>query len=184
MATNDTELERLRLVALQNAQSIFRARRTVEAAHREQSELFRVTLASIGDAVISTDAEGRVAFMNGVAESLTGWRLAEALGHLLPDVFRIINEPSRQPVESPVDRALSGGTIVGLVSHTILIARDGTERPIDDCAAPIHDRENRIVGAVLVFRDDTDRRRAEGTLTYGGSGLANQCARKQPLRPQ
>ena len=121
----------------------------------------RSTLASIGDAVISTDAEGRVTFMNGVAEALTGWPQAEALGRPLPDVFHIVNERTRQPVENPVLRALREGTIVGLANHTVLIARDGTERPIDDSAAPMRDEGGDLLGAVLVFRDVTERKRAE-----------------------
>ena len=104
------EEQQLRSVALQNAQSILIARRQAEEALRKHSEWLRVTLASIGDGVISTDAEGRVTFMNGVAEALTGWPQAEALGHPLPEVFHIINEQTRQPVENPALRALREGT--------------------------------------------------------------------------
>ena len=132
-----------------------------EEALRKQSEWLRITLASIGDAVISTDAEGRVTFMNGVAEALTGWPQAEALGRPLPEVFHIVNERTRQPVENPALRALREGTIVGLANHTVLIARDGTERPIDDSAAPMRDEGGAALGAVLVFRDVTERKRAE-----------------------
>ncbi|WP_435021356.1 PAS domain S-box protein [Tundrisphaera sp. TA3] len=130
-------------------------------ALREQSEWLRVTLSSIGDAVISTDAAGRVTFMNGVAESLTGWPLAEARGLPLPDVFRIVNERSRETVENPALRALREGRVVGLANHTLLIARDGTERPIDDSAAPMLDGDGAAIGAVLVFRDVTERKAAE-----------------------
>jgi PAS domain S-box-containing protein len=126
-----------------------------------ERERLRITLASIGDAVISTDAEGRVTFLNGVAETLTGWPLAEAIGRPLPEVFRIINEHTRVPAENPALRALREGTVVGLANHTVLIARDGTERPIDDSAAPIQDGAAAPVGAVLVFRDVTERKRAE-----------------------
>ena len=129
MAATDDEEELLRSVALQNAQSILLARQRAEEALRKQSEWLRITLASIGDAVISTDAEGRVTFLNGVAEALTGWPQAEAVGRPLPDVFHIVNERTRQPVENPALRALREGTIVGLANHTVLIARDGTERP-------------------------------------------------------
>ena len=128
---------------------------------RKQSEWLRVTLASIGDAVISTDAEGRVTFLNAVAEALTGWPQTEAVGRPLPDVFHIVNERTRQPVENPALRALREGTIVGLANHTVLIARDGTERPIDDSAAPMRDESGTPIGAVLVFRDITERKRAE-----------------------
>src|SRR5437660_7419214 len=164
MAAKDDEQERLRSVALQNAQSVLLARRRAEEELRKQSEWLRLTLASIGDAVISADADGRVTFMNGVAESLTGWPQAEAIGRPLSDVFRIVNERTRQPVENPALRALREGTIVGLANHTVLIARDGTERPIDDSAAPIRDEAGVRAGAVLVFRDVTERRRADEML--------------------
>jgi PAS domain S-box-containing protein len=158
---NENEDDLLRSVALQNASAILQARQRAEATLREQSEWLRVTLSSIGDAVISTDAEGRVTFMNGVAESLTGWTQAEALSQSLTDVFRIVNEQTRQPVENPALRALREGIIVGLGNHTILIARDGTERPIGDSASPMLDEMGNKVGAVLVFRDVTEQRRAE-----------------------
>src|ERR687889_2932276 len=101
MASKDDEEERLRAVGLQNARSILLARDRAEEALRKQSEWLRLTLASIGDAVISTDAEGRVTFMNGVAEALTGWPQAEALSRPLHEVFRIVNERTRQPAENP-----------------------------------------------------------------------------------
>lgn len=161
MATKDDEEERLRSAALQNARSILLARERAEEALRKQSEWLRITLASIGDAVISTDAEGRVTFVNGVAESLTGWPEAEAIGRPLPEIFHIVNERTREPGENPVLRALREGTIVGLANHTALIARDGTQRPIDDSAAPIRDESGTSVGVVLVFRDVTQRKEAE-----------------------
>jgi PAS domain S-box-containing protein len=162
--TKDNEDEQIRSVALKNAHSVLQARRRAEEALRRQSDWLQVTLASIGDGVISTDAEGRVTFMNRVAESLTGWAQAEALGQLLPDVFRIVNEQTREPVDNPALRALRDGTIVGLANHTLLIARDGTERPIDDSAAPIRDQHREVGGVVLIFRDVTERRRAEAAL--------------------
>jgi PAS domain S-box-containing protein len=161
MAAKDDEEERLRAVALHNARSIVLARQRAEEALRKQADWLRVTLASIGDAVISTDAEGGVTFMNPVAEALTGWPQAEAQGRPLPEVFHIINEETRQPAENPALRALREGTIVGLANSTVLIARDGTERPIDDSAAPIKDQAGARAGAILVFRDITDRKRAE-----------------------
>ncbi len=121
----------------------------------------RVTLASIGDAVLSTDSRGNVTFMNGVAESLTGWREVEAQGRPLPEVFNIVDEHTREPFENPAIRPLREGIVVSLSNHTILIARDGTERPIDDSAAPIRDDSGARIGTVLVFRDITDRKRAE-----------------------
>lgn len=160
MSARDDDAE-LRSVALQNAQSILLARRRAEEALRKQSEWLRITLASIGDAVISTDVNGKVTFMNGVAQRLTGWPEAEALGRPLADVFRIINERTRQPVENPALRALREGAVVGLANHTLLVARDGSERPIDDSAAPIRDQGGSAIGAVLVFRDVSERKRAE-----------------------
>src|SRR5690606_30349733 len=102
-----------------------------------QAEWLRVTLASIGDAVLSTDRDGRVNFINKVAEDLTGWSGSDALGRPLTEVFRIINEFSREPVENPALRALAEGRIVGLANHTLLLDRNGRETPIDDSAAPI-----------------------------------------------
>src|SRR5207253_6378629 len=127
--------------------------RRAEEAVAEQREWFETTLQSIGDAVIATDVNGRVVFMNPIAERLTGWQLAEARGRLCTEVFNIVNENSRRAVESPVTRVFAEGNVVGLANHTVLIAADGTERPIDDSGAPIRNREGRTVGAVLVFRD-------------------------------
>ena len=138
--------------------------RQVDAANRiiaEQAERLRTTLASIGDAVISTDCDAAITNMNAVAEALTGWPLADALGKPLEQVFRIINETSRKTVANPAIRALSEGIIVGLANHTLLITRDGLERPIDDSAAPIRCKDGEIVGCVLVFRDVTERHQAE-----------------------
>ena len=132
-------------------------------ALRVEREKYRVTLSSIGDAVIATDTAGRVTFLNPVAESLTGWPVQEATSRPLTDVFHIVNEATRSPVENPALRALAQGVVVGLANHTILIARDGTERPIDDSAAPIR-ADGGVGGAVLVFRDITERHRAESEL--------------------
>lgn len=126
-----------------------------------QREQLRVTLTSIGDAVITTDADGLVTLLNPVAEELTGWSNADATGQPLPAVFRIINEQTRQPADNPITRVLASGQVVGLANHTLLIARDGTERPVDDSAAPILDPKGRILGVILVFRDVTARKRYE-----------------------
>jgi PAS domain S-box-containing protein len=134
--------------------------RTVAETQRERESL-QTTFRSIGDAVVVTDAQGRVTYLNPVAERLTGWSLEEATGVPLDAVFCIVNEQSRQPVENPVEKVLRLGGIVGLANHTILIARDGTEWPIDDSAAPIRDDRDTLCGVVLVFRDITERRRAE-----------------------
>jgi PAS domain S-box-containing protein len=127
-------------------------------------DLLHTTLTSIGDAVIATDEYGRVTFMNGVAENLTGWTQAQAAGRKLPEVLRIVSEETRQAVDSPVDKALREGVIVGLANHAMLISRDGSERPIDDSAAPIRNAQGRMVGVVLVFRDVTERRASEEQL--------------------
>jgi PAS domain S-box-containing protein len=124
----------------------------------EQREWLRATLGCIGDAVIATDGEGRVTFLNAVAAGLTGWSVDAARGEPLEGVFRIVNEQSRQPVENPALRAIRDGIIVGLANHTILIASDGREVPIDDSAAPIRDETGRVSGAVLVFRDISERK--------------------------
>jgi PAS domain S-box-containing protein len=134
------------------------------AAIHEQREWFRTTLASIGDAVIATDVDGRIAYVNPVAEWLTGWSNVASVGRPLEEVFHILNEQTREPVENPALRALRAGVIVGLANHTVLIAKDGTERAIDDSAAPIRNEEGRVVGVVLVFRDVGQRRAADRAL--------------------
>ena len=137
------------------------ALRIAQLRAKAQGELLRVTLGSIGDAVITTDNEGRVTYLNRVGESLTGWTHHEAIGHPLNDVFRIINEDTRQTVESPVARALREGAVVGLANHTLFVGKDGVERPIDDSAAPIMDERGVVSGCVLIFRDVSERRQGE-----------------------
>jgi PAS domain S-box-containing protein len=136
-------------------------RQQAEAAIHEQRERLHVTLASIGDAVVVTDSQGRVTFLNPVAASLTGWTEAEALGKDITEVFRIVNEYTRHAVENPIHKVIREGTVVGLANHTLLIARDGVERPIDDSGAPIRGPQGSLLGVVLVFRDITERQRAE-----------------------
>jgi len=126
-----------------------------------ERELIATTLASIGDGVIVTDASGKVSFLNAEAERLTGWNGDEARGQDLPAIFRIVNEQTRRLVENPVERVFRLGTIVGLANHTVLIARDGSERPIDDSAAPILLQGRVLSGVVLVFRDATARLQVE-----------------------
>jgi PAS domain S-box-containing protein len=132
-----------------------------ENAERNERERFETTLRSIGDAVIATDAQGRVTFANRVALGLLRWPEEDLAGAPLEEAFRIVNEESRATVESPLRRALREGAIVGLANHTVLIAKDGTETPIDDSAAPIRSADGTAQGAVLVFRDITQRRHAE-----------------------
>jgi PAS domain S-box-containing protein len=140
----------------------YSAVRTGERLRRGERTL-ATTLRSVGDAVISTDSAGVVHFMNAVAERLTGWDQHSARGRGLDQVFRIVNEQTRAPVEGPASKVLREGTIIGLANHTLLIARDGTELPIEDSAAPIIDGES-LVGVVLVFRDATADRAAQRAL--------------------
>jgi PAS domain S-box-containing protein len=127
----------------------------------DSAEWLRVTLASIGDGVITADPQGRVTFLNPVAQALTGWTQEQAVGVPLERVFHIVNEETRAGVENPALRALKEGVIVGLANHTLLIARDSVERPIADSAAPIRSADGQTAGAVLVFRDITEHKRQE-----------------------
>lgn len=133
-------------------------------ALRDERELLRTTLSSIGDGVVVTDTQGRVTFLNGVAERLTGWATRDAKGLPLEQVFHIYNDFSGKPIDNPAERALLEGTIVGLANHTVLKAKDGSERPIDESAAPIRGDVGAIRGAVVVFRDITERKRAVNRL--------------------
>ncbi len=150
--------QRLRFVV-----NVFRdvtERQAQEDALRVSREWFSTALHSIGDAVIATDAAGKVTFLNPVAQELTGWSSEEAVGRRLSEVFPILDEGTRQPVESPVERVLARGRVVGLANHTLLVRRDRVEIAIDDSAAPIRTRAGELAGVVLVFRDVTEERRA------------------------
>ncbi len=135
-----------------------------QGAVRDEAERLSVTLSSIGDAVIATDADGCVEFMNPVAEAMTGWTAADADGKALSGIFVVVNEATRDPVGCPVARAIREGRVVGLASQTLLISRDGSERPIADSAAPIRGSDGAIHGAVLVFRDQGPERFAARVL--------------------
>ena len=128
-------------------------------------ERLAVTLNSIGDAVIATDAEGRVTLMNPLAEQLTGWTRMEAANSPVEEIFHIVNRDTRLPASMPVRESLARGTVQGLTNHTLLIARDGSECDIADSCAPIRDRDDVVVGAVLVFRDVTEREHLYQMLT-------------------
>ena len=135
-----------------------------EKARQESEARYYTVLLSIGDGTIMTDAEGRVELLNPVAEELTGWSLDEARGQPLEEIFRIINEETRQPVENPARRVTREGVVVGLANHTLLIAKDGREVPIADSGAPIFDAGSALTGVVLVFRDQSDERAAQNAL--------------------
>jgi PAS domain S-box-containing protein len=160
-----------------------------ERAARDEAErgrkLWTTTLSSIGDAVIATDVEARITFMNPIAEELTGWTLADARGRPLGEVFSIVNEETRRKVESPVARVLREGAIVGLANHTVLVRRDGTDLPIDDSAAPIRDDDGKLFGVVMVFRDvSRDKREAarRSFLMRAGDALLNANDYRSALR--
>ncbi|BBE16114.1 diguanylate cyclase/phosphodiesterase with PAS/PAC sensor(s) [Aquipluma nitroreducens] len=140
------------------------ARKLVEQELYKSKEQYMATLYGIGDGVITTDSNGYVLLMNQVAESLTGWTQQEAIGHVLENIFRIINEKTRKNVEIPVRKVLRDGAVVGLANHTLLISRQGKEIPIADSGAPIRNSEGQIIGVVLVFRDQTEERAAENRL--------------------
>ncbi len=130
-----------------------------QIALEAEKERLAVTLRSIGDGVITTDINGNIVLMNKVAEELTGWNQDEAQGKSLGSVFAIIHETTRKPCKNPVHGVLSTGNVIELENHTLLISREGTERIIADSGAPIKDRDNNIVGVVLVFRDMTEKER-------------------------
>lgn len=140
---------------------------------RENQELFKTTLYSIGDAVISTDKNGNIKQLNSVAEQLTGWSEEEAKGKLTEIVFQIINEETRIKVEDPVNKVLREGRIIGLANHTLLISKDGQEIPIADSGAPIKDENDEIIGVVLVFRDQTEERRQRKALEESNERFAH-----------
>lgn len=129
-----------------------------------QRDLLHITMACIGDAVVATDTAGRITMMNDAASALTGWPHEMAMGKPLEEVVVIVNEQSRLPIVNPIREVLAQGKPVGLANHSVLIARDGSVSPIDDSAAPIKNEAGEVVGAVLVFRDISDRRQAEDAL--------------------
>lgn len=139
-------------------------RKQAEKNLAAEKERLAVTLRSIGDGVITTDTSGNIVLLNKVTEKLTGWSNEEAVGRPLEEVFHIINEQTRDARENPVTKVVSTGQIVGLANHTLLIARDGTERSIADSGAPILDAESNIIGVVLVFRDVTEQVKTEKEL--------------------
>lgn len=155
--------------------------RAVEKATKiihENRELLHAMLVSIGDGVIGTDVHGNVTLLNHVAESLTGWTLDEGRGLPLEQIFRIVNEDTRVPVENPALRALREGQIMGLANHTVLISRNGVEWPIDDSAAPVRNQRGEVAGAILVFREISERKRQEAELQRQTQALQDEDRRK------
>jgi len=176
--------ERAFLVTLadQCAQAVLRASRR-EREDKAQ-RWFTTTLRSIGDAVIATDVEGRVRFMNPIAERLTGWSQADAQGRPLDDVFVIFSETTRSSVESPVAKVIREGKVVGLANHTLLRSRRGTEVPIDDSGAPIRGEDGRLIGIVLVFRDASQEKRTRARsefLAKAGEALVSSLDHEATL---
>jgi PAS domain S-box-containing protein len=152
-ARKQVEAEREQLLKIQ--ENTNKQLQQANSISRENEEKLAVTLHSIGDGVIATDARARVTLLNPLAERLTGWTQAEAHGRKVTDVFKIINKETRKPARVPVAATLAKGTIHGLANHTVLIATDGSECDIADSCAPIRDRDGMVIGAVLVFRDVT-----------------------------
>jgi diguanylate cyclase (GGDEF)-like protein/PAS domain S-box-containing protein len=154
-------------------------RKKAETAVFQAKERAQVTLQSIGDAVITTDSEGRIDYMNPVAESLTGWENREAQGQLIGDVLTVVDEITREGSENPVARCLREGQVLGLAGHTVMVNRRGQEIAIQDSAAPIRDRAGNLIGAVMVFHDVSKERRLHRALHYQAShdaltGLINR----------
>lgn len=161
-ARKQVEADRQQLLEIQEETN--KQLQQANATLRDSEEKLAVTLNSIGDAVIATDAEARVTLLNPLAEQLTGWTQAEAAGRPVDDIFHIISQETRQPSAIPVRETLARGTIQGLANHTILISRNGSECPIADCCAPIRDRDGKVAGAVLIFRDVTKEYAAQQAL--------------------
>jgi PAS domain S-box-containing protein len=156
---------------LRSAVEIAIYRHKMEYKVRESEQWLFTTLKSIGDGVIATDWQGRVKFMNSMAEKMTGWPQSEAIGKPLPEVFHIINEHTREIVEDPAAKVIATGLIIGLANHTLLVRRDGTEIPIKDSGAPIVLQNGDAIGVVLVFQDDSKSRVAENRLREGRERL-------------
>ena len=155
------------------------ARRQEAEALVQENELLQATLASIGDGVIRTDAEGRVDSMNPVAERLTGWTVEEAIGRPVTEVFRVVDEVTRTPLADPVRRCLDEAKVVESPGHALLLGADGQECSVRDSAAPIRDRDGEMIGAVVVFKDVTQLRGMEREMIYLAShdaltGLLNR----------
>jgi PAS domain S-box-containing protein len=171
------------MISLQSYRNIQVARTLAERdglmdSLRESEQRWATTLTSVGDGVIATDVNGNVTFLNRVAEELTGWALAEAAQKPVEEVFPIIHEASQEVLINPVRKVLETGIITGLANHTLLIRKDGTSIAIDDSGAPIRNMDNQMTGVVLVFRDITERRRAERALAETNAHLEQRVAER------
>jgi len=151
-------------LALRQRKNLYKDLLRTEAERAATLGLFRTTVYSIGDGVITTDAEGRIKHLNAAAETLTGWAEGEAIGRHISEVFKIVAKDSGLEADDPVRKVLREGSIVQLADFTLLISRDGVERPITDSGSPIRSPSGEIIGVVLVFRDQTEQRRAETAL--------------------
>lgn len=186
-AVGSVEFHHGRPVRLMGAFQDITQRRALHSELADQHELLRVTLQSIGDAVITTDQEGRVTWLNPVAERMTGWLNPEAIGQPVGLVFHIVNEETRAPTENPVATCIEQGKVAGLANHTVLISRQGEEFGIEDSAAPIRNADGEILGVVLVFHDVTEQRRLSGEMTFRAThdtltGLVNRAEFESRLR--
>jgi len=173
------EFENGKPVRLVGAFQDVTARRKIERELAESHELIRVTLESIGDAVITTDADGKVVWLNSVAEAMIGWSRQEARGRPLAEIFVIINPETRKPSKNPVELCLTDGAVAGLANQSILVSRHGVECGIEDKASPILNAEGCVLGAVLVFHDVSEQRRLGREMTHrathdGLTGLVNR----------
>jgi diguanylate cyclase (GGDEF)-like protein/PAS domain S-box-containing protein len=168
-----------RVVGYEGSISDITARKRAETAVFQAKERAQVTLQSIGDAVITTDSEGRIDYMNPVAESLTGWENREAQSELIGNILSVVDEATRESTESPIIRCLREGQMLGLAEHTVLVPKRGQVIAIQDSAAPIRDRAGNLIGAVMVFHDVSKERRLHRALHYQAShdaltGLINR----------
>ena len=176
-----------RIDLLQRERQLAQAQKQLSEQLHQEKELAQITLASVGDAVMTADVAGHVTFLNPIAELLTGWSLHQAVGRRVTDVFHIVNESSRRQVVNPVDLVLRNGRTVNLANHTVLIARSGAEYHIEDSAAPIFAQDGTLHGCVLVFRDITEKYEAQRRLQWQAThdpltSLPNRYALEMRLR--
>lgn len=168
LATNFSPIYNIdkELIGYRGSESDITEKKKLEDIIYNEKERFKTTLMSVGDGVISTDNEGKITFLNKIAEELTGWSLGEAYGQEFDQVFNIVNEITREKCNNPVKIVLETGNTIELANHTALISREGVETPIEDSAAPIRNEDGEITGAVLVFRDFTEKKDKQDKILY------------------